>query len=198
MKIILASGSERRKELLEMMGLKFDVIVSKCDETFEEGLSIEEQSKRLAYLKAKTVFDETEGDRIVIGSDTMVIKENTIYGKPKDREDAINMLRDLQDNKHQAITSICVISQIDDKYKEQVDCDIADVYFKKMTDNEIEKWVDSGKAYDKAGGYAVQSEFGVHIEKIDGNFFTVMGLPIHKLYDMLKLMSEVGGQKSEN
>ena len=190
MKIILASGSARRKELLEMMGLKFDVIVSNCDETFEEGISIEEQSKRLAYIKAKAVFDETEGDRIVIGSDTMVIKENTIYGKPKDRQDAIEMLKDLQDNKHQAITSICVLSEIDGKYNEQVDVDVADVYFKKMTEQEIEKWVDSGNAYDKAGGYAVQSEFGVHIEKINGNFFTVMGLPIHKLYDMLKHLSE--------
>ena len=191
MNIILASGSARRKELLEMMGLKFDVIVSNCDENFEEGLSIEEQSKRLAYIKAKAVFDETDGDRIVIGSDTMVIKGDTIYGKPKDREDAIQMLKDLQDNKHEAITSICVISQINGKYTETVDYDVADVYFKKMTDEEIEKWVDSGNAYDKAGGYAVQSEFGVHIEKINGNFFTVMGLPIHKLYDIIKQLEVV-------
>ena len=191
MNIILASGSARRKELLEMMGLKFDVIVSNCDENFEEGLSIEEQSKRLAYIKAKAVFDETDGDRIVIGSDTMVIKGDTIYGKPKDREDAIQMLKDLQDNKHEAITSICVISQINGKYTEKVDYDVADVYFKKMTDEEIEKWVDSGNAYDKAGGYAVQSEFGVHIEKINGNFFTVMGLPIHKLYDIIKQLEVV-------
>lgn len=198
MKIILASGSARRKELLEMMGLKFEVIVSNCDENFEEGLSIEEQSKRLAYIKAKAVFDETEGDRIVIGSDTMVVKGKTIYGKPKDRQDAIRMLKDLQDNKHQAITSICVLSEIDGKYTEHVDYDVADVYFKKMTDEEIEKWVDSGNAYDKAGGYAVQSEFGVHIEKINGNFFTVMGLPIHKLYEIIKQMPEVGEQKSEN
>ena len=191
MRIILASGSARRKELLEMIGLKFDVIVSDCDETFEEGLSIEEQSKRLAYIKAKAVFDETEEDRIVIGSDTMVIKEDTIYGKPKDRQDAIKMLKDLQNNKHQAITSICVLSQIDGKYNEQIDYDVADVYFKKMTDKEIEKWVDSGNAYDKAGGYAVQSEFGVHIEKINGNFFTVMGLPIHKLYDIIKQLGVI-------
>ena len=191
MKIILASGSARRKELLEMMGLNFDVIISDCDETFEEGLSIEEQSKRLAYIKAKAVFDETDGDRIVIGSDTMVIKGNTIYGKPKDRQDAIKMLKDLRDNKHQAITSICVLSQIDGKYNEKIDYDVADVYFKKMTDKEIEKWVDSGNAYDKAGGYAVQSEFGVHIEKINGNFFTVMGLPIHKLYDIIKQLGVI-------
>ena len=84
MRIILASQSQIRKELLKQMGLEFEVIVSNADETFEEGLSLEEQSKRLAYIKAKTVFDETEGDRIVIGSDTMILKDNVVYGKPKD------------------------------------------------------------------------------------------------------------------
>lgn len=186
MKIILASSSARRKELLELMGLKFEVIASDCDETFEDGLSIEEQSKRLAYIKAKTVFDKTQGDRLVIGSDTMVIKNNKIYGKPSTREEAINMLNDLKNCKHKVITSICVISQKDTEYKEQVDYDMADVYFKDMTEQEIEDWIDWDKPYDKAGAYAVQSRFGVHIDKIDGNYFTVMGLPIHKLYDMMK------------
>ena len=186
MKYILASESPRRKELLEMMGLEFEVKPSHSDETFEKDLSIEEQSKRLAYIKAKSVFDETTGDRAVIGSDTMVIKQDKIYGKPHTREQAIAMLRDLSNDKHQVITSISVISQKNGEYKEQLDYDIADVYFKKMTDEEIEKWIDDDNPYDKAGGYAVQSAFGVHIEKINGNFFTVMGLPIHKLYDMLK------------
>ncbi len=188
MKIILASESPRRRELLEMMGLKFDIKPSNSDETFKEGLSIEEQSKRLAYIKAKSVFDETsnEGDRAVIGSDTMVIEGDKIYGKPHTREQAIEMLQDLNNTKHQVITSICVISEKNGEYKEQLDYDIADVYFKKMTDEEIEAWVDKDKPYDKAGGYAAQSAFGVHIEKTEGNFFTIMGLPIHKLYDMLK------------
>lgn len=186
MKIILASESSRRRELLEMMGLKFEVKPSNCDETFLEGLSIEEQSKRLAYIKAKSVFDKTEGDRAVIGSDTVVIKDNKIYGKPHTKKQAINMLKDLNNNMHQVITSICVISQKDGEYKEQLDYDMAEVYLKNMTDEEIEKWIDEDKPYDKSGGYAVQSAFGVHIEKIHGNFFTVMGLPIHKLYDMLK------------
>ena len=111
MKIILASESPRRRELLEMMGLKFDIKPSNSDETFKEGLSIEEQSKRLAYIKAKSVFDETsnEGDRAVIGSDTMVIEGDKIYGKPHTREQAIEMLQDLNNTKHQVITSICVI-----------------------------------------------------------------------------------------
>lgn len=186
MQIILASESPRRKELLEMMKLEFEVKPSNSDETFEEGLSLEEQSKRLAYIKAKSVFDETSGDRVVIGSDTMVLKDDKIYGKPHNKEQAIAMLQDLNNSKHQVITSICVISQKGTEYKEQIDYDIADVYFKKITMKEIEEWIDKDKPYDKAGAYAVQSEFGVHIEKINGNYFTVVGLPIHKLYDMLK------------
>lgn len=186
MKYILASESSRRRELLEMMGLKFEVKPSKSDETFLGNLSIEEESKRLAYIKAKSVFNETGGERIVIGSDTMVIKEDKIYGKPKTKEQAIEMLKDLSNSKHKVITSICAISQKEGNYKEQIDYDVAEVYFKEMTNEEIENWIDKNKPYDKAGGYAIQSEFGVFVEKINGNYFTVVGLPIHKLYDMLK------------
>lgn len=189
MKIILASSSQRRKELMEMMELKFDVKVSNADETFEENLNIEEQSKRLAFIKAKAVYDEVKDnneDVAVIGSDTMVLFKDKIYGKPHTREEAIKMLRDLSNNKHTVITSICVLSNKNSKYKEQIDYDVTDVYFKKMSDEEIANWVDTGNVYDKAGAYAVQSKFGVHIEKINGNYFSVMGLPVHKLYDMLK------------
>lgn len=186
MRVILASESPRRRELLEMMGLKFEIKPSKCDETFEEGLTIEEQSKRLAFIKAKTVFDETSGDRVVIGSDTMVLKGDKIYGKPHSKEQAFEMLQDLNNDKHKVITSICVISEKNGEYKEQVDYDIAEVYFKKMTDREIESWIEKDKPYDKAGAYAVQSAFGVYVDKIIGNYFTVVGLPIHKLNDMLK------------
>ena len=186
MRVILASESPRRRELLEMMDLKFEIKPSKCDETFEEGFTIEEQSKRLAFIKAKTVFDETSGDRVVIGSDTMVLKGDKIYGKPHSKEQAFEMLKDLNNDKHKVITSICVISEKSGKYKEQVDYDIAEVYFKKMTDREIESWIEKDKPYDKAGAYAVQSAFGVYVDKIIGNYFTVVGLPIHKLNDMLK------------
>lgn len=186
MKIILASKSPRRKELMDMLNLEYEVIVSEADETLEEGLTIEEQAKRLSYIKAKTVFDETTGDRIVIGSDTMVIKDGKIYGKPKDREDAFNMLKKLQGTNHKVITGLAVLVQKDDKYEEYLDYDMADVYFKEMSDEEIYDWIDTGEAYDKAGAYAVQGKFMVFIEKFDGNFSTVMGLPIHKVYDILK------------
>ena len=96
MKIILASQSPRRKELMDLLNINYEIIVSNADETLEKGLTIEEQAKKLSYIKAKTVFDKTSGDRIVIGSDTMVVKNGKIYGKPKDNQDAFKMLKELK------------------------------------------------------------------------------------------------------
>ena len=187
MRVILASGSPRRKELMDMLGIDYEIKVSNTDETLEAGLSFEEQSKRLGYIKAKAVFDETEGDRIVIGSDTMVMKNGKLYGKPKDREDAICMLKELKNDKHQVFTSLAILVQKGNEYKEYIDCDTTDVYFTDMTEREIERWVDSGEAYDKAGAYGVQSsKFTVFIDKIDGNYEAIVGLPIHKVYQILK------------
>lgn len=187
MRVILASGSPRRKELMDTLEIDYEVIVSNADETLEKGLSLEEQSKKLGYIKAKAVFDETSGDRIVIGSDTMVVKDNKIYGKPKDKQDAINMLNELKNNKHQVFTSLAILVQKGEEYKEYIDCDTTEVYFSDMTEAEIEKWVDSGEAYDKAGAYGVQSsKFAVFIDKINGNYATIVGLPIHKVYNVLK------------
>ena len=186
MKVILASKSPRRKELMDFLGIDYEIKVSEVDETLEEGLAIEEQSKRLGYIKAKAVFDQTTGDRIVIGSDTLVVKDNIIFGKPKDRQDAINMVNTIKNDKHQVITSIAVLVQEGNEYKEYIDYDIADVYISDMSQEEIEEWIDSGKAYDKAGAYAIQLDFMKFIEKVDGNYGTVIGLPIHKLYRILK------------
>lgn len=187
MRVILASKSPRRKELMDILNEKYEVIVSDVDETLENGLSPEEQAKKISYRKAKKVFDETTGDRIVIGSDTMVVKDGKIYGKPKDREDASKMLKKLQGTKHEAITGLAILVEKDGKYQEYLDYDMTEVYFKEMSDEEIINWIDKGKALDKAGAYAVQGEFMVFIEKIHGNYTTVMGLPIHKVYDFLKL-----------
>ncbi len=186
MKVILASKSPRRKELMDFLGIDYEIKVSEVDETLEEGLAIEEQSKRLGYIKAKAVFDQTTGDRIVIGSDTLVVKDNIIFGKPKDRLDAINMVNTIKNDKHQVITSIAVLVQEGNEYKEYIDYDIADVYISDMSQEEIEEWIDSGKAYDKAGAYAIQLDFMKFLEKVDGNYGTVIGLPIHKLYRIMK------------
>ena len=186
MKFILASGSERRRELLKWLIKDFEIIVSNEEEVLEDGLSIEEQSKKLAYIKAKSVFDKTTGDRIVIGSDTMVYKDNKLYGKPKDNNDAINMLKTLKNSMHEVITSLCVLIQDGSEYKEYVTYDIAKMYLKNMTDEEIKNWVTNNYVLDKAGSYALQTKFSVFVEKIDGNFTTIVGFPIHKLYDIIK------------
>ena len=186
MKVILASKSPRRKELMDLLGIDYEIMVSEVDETLEEGLSLEEQSKKLGYIKAKDIFDRTSGDRIVIGSDTLVVKEGKLFGKPKSREDAINMIESLKNDKHQVITSIAILVEKDGKYEEYLDCDITDVYVSDMCREEIEDWIDTGKAYDKAGAYAIQLEFTKYIEKIDGNYNSVIGLPINKVYNILK------------
>ena len=188
MRIILASASPRRKELLGLVVPEFEVIVSEVEEKFLDNLTPEEQTSHLAYIKAKNVFERTSGDRIIIGSDTIVTKKDKIYGKPKDKEDAKRMLRELLDGDgtHSVITGLCIIAEKDGVIEEKTIFDEVTVYLKNMTDEEIERWIDSGKAMDKAGAYGIQNEFGVFVEKIDGNYTTVVGLPIHKVYDLIK------------
>ena len=186
MKVILASGSPRRKELLAKLDMKFEVIVSDADETLNKNLEIEEQVKQLAYKKAKVVFENIEGNKIVIGADTMVFKENIIYGKPKDKEDAIKMLKDLQGCMHKVITGLCVLVENNGDIKEYLDYEISEVYVKPMENEEILEWIEVGNPYDKAGGYAIQEEFMKFVEKINGNYENIVGLPISKLYDILK------------
>lgn len=188
MKVILASGSPRRKELLKLVLPEYEIKVSDIEEILEEGLTPYEQAARLSYMKAKDIFEKTQGNRIVIGSDTMVVKNNKIYGKPKDKEDAKNMIKELLkgDRSHEVVTGLSVLIQKDTEYIEEKIYDVAKVYFKEISDEEIERWIDTGKALDKAGAYALQEEFGVFVEKIEGNYNTVVGLPIHRLYDVLK------------
>lgn len=188
MKVILASGSPRRKELLKMVVPEFEIIVSGADETLNNNITPEEHAEKLSYLKAKNVFDQTNGDRIVIGSDTIVEKDSKIYGKPENREHAKQMIKELLngDKMHYVITGLSIIIQKDGKYIEHKTSDKVKIYFNDITDAEIEKWIDTGKAIDKAGAYAIQDEFGVFVEKIEGNYSTVVGLPIHKVYNILK------------
>lgn len=188
MKIILASGSPRRKELLKLVVPKFEVMVGDVDESLQDGLLPEEQAMRLSYLKAKAIYDKTKGDRIVIGSDTMVIKGEKIYGKPQNRNHAKSMIHELLtgDKTHFIITGLSVFVNKDSKEKEYKTFDTVKVFLKDMSDLEIENWLDTGNAMDKAGAYGIQNEFCVFIEKMEGNYSTAVGLPVHKLYDLLK------------
>ena len=187
MQIILASQSPRRKELLELMGIsKYEIIVSNIQEKMDEALPIKDRIQKLAYQKAEAVFNQTKGDRIVIGADTIFEKNDKIYGKPKDRQDAINMLQTFSNSKVNIITAIAVIVESNNKITKKIDYDLSEVYIKKMTEDEIESYINTGEVYDKAGSFAIQGKFCVYIEKINGNYTTILGLPTQKLYDILK------------
>ena len=188
MKIILASQSPRRRELLSMITNNFEVIVSNAEEIIDKKLTNEEQVKHLAKIKAKAVFDATSnlGDRIVIGSDTIVVKDGKIYGKPKDYADAKSMIEELNHAKHEVLTGLCVMIQKDGTTQEKIDMGKAEVFWGNMSEKEIEDWIDTNEAYDKAGGYAIQGKFGVHIEKIEGDYYSIVGLPVHQLYEIIK------------
>ena len=188
MKIILASSSPRRKALLGLVIPNFEICPSEIEEKLVEGLSPKDQAINLSYIKAKDIFEKTSGDRIIVGSDTIVTKNGKIYGKPKNKESAKLMIRELieNDNVHSVITGLTILIEENGKYEEYKTYDETKIYLKDMTDPEIEKWINTGKAMDKAGAYAIQEEFGVFVDKMEGNYTTVVGLPIHKVYDILK------------
>ena len=188
MRIILASGSPRRKELLKLVVPKFEIIVSNIDEKLKEGLTPQEQASRLAYIKAKDIYDKTNGDRIVIGADTIVSKKEKIYGKPKDKNKAKQMINELLegDKVHSIITGLAIIIDKNGEYKEYKIFDEVKVFLKNMSQNEIDDWINTGNAMDKAGAYGIQNEFCVFVDKIEGNYTSAVGLPTHKLYDIIK------------
>lgn len=187
MRIILASKSKRRQELLKsVFNLDFEVIVSEKDEVEDKNLSPLENCINISYEKAKDIFEKTNGDRIIISCDTIVLKNNKIYGKPKNREDAYNMLKLLSGNFHEVLSCLTVIKVKDNKKEEYKTYGKGIVYIDEMTDKEINDWIENNKPYDKAGGYAIQEGFAKYIEKIEGDFYSVVGLPLNKLYKILK------------
>lgn len=188
MKIILASASPRRKELLSFITKDFEIMPSHIEEKLEKNLSLEEQVMHLSYIKAKDIFDKTTGDRIVIGSDTIVTKNGQIYGKPHDENHAKQMIHDLiqGDKTHSVYTGLTVIIEENSNIKEYKTFDEVKVHLKDMTDKEIEDWINSGEALDKAEAYGIQNKFCVYIDKIEGNYNSIVGLPVSKLYDIIK------------
>lgn len=186
MKIILASKSPRRKELLSLITNDFDIIVSDADENVDETLTFAEKVKSIAKQKANIVASNIDEDCVVIGSDTIVVVDETILGKPHDHDDAVRMLHMISGRTHKVMTGISVVIKKEGKQKEINDVDIADVHVNALSDEEIENWINTGNAWDKAGAYAIQQEFAVHIDKINGSFATVMGLPVHLVYNILK------------
>lgn len=186
MKIILASQSPRRVALMDLAQIDFEVMPSNYNEKIDKTLSLDEKSKNLAYGKALDVFNNTQGDRAIIGADTIVVRDNKIYGKPKDRADAIRMLRELKGGYHTVYTGLAILIENRGEYKEYKEICKTCIKVSDLSDNEIIEYVDSEEPYDKAGSYAIQSCFCKYIEKIEGNYMSVIGLPIDKVYKILK------------
>jgi len=185
-KIILASGSPRRKMLMEWAEFSFDVIVSDADESYDPKISPAEIAMSIAEKKIQAVLDLNQvnlSDSIIVAADTIVVLEGEIIGKPVDREDALGILGRLSGKKHQVITAVCVQ---DDKQK-KVFHDTTHVSFHALSEEQIIHYVDNYKPYDKAGAYAIQEWIGViGIQSIEGDFYNVMGLPVSRLVHMLK------------
>jgi septum formation protein len=181
-KIILASKSPRRRELLAGLNIPFEVIIHEIDEVFPDGLSMEEIPVYLAKLKAVPFNDELRDDTLVITADTIVWIDGTVLGKPNDYEHAAVMLRQLSGKKHVVVTGVCLTS----KEKQVAFSATTDVYFKNLSDSEIDYYLNNYHPYDKAGSYGVQEWIGyIAIERIEGSYFNVMGLPVQRLYEEL-------------
>lgn len=183
MKIVLASGSPRRKEILENMNLKFDIIKSEIEETTIENESPKDLVKRLSYEKAYDIASKNL-DSIVIGADTVVVLDNNVLGKPKDEDEAFNMLKQMSGREHDVITGVSILCL--DLKKEICDYCVSKVKFKNLSDEEIYSYIKTGECMDKAGAYGIHGLGGLLDEYIKGDYFNIVGFPISSAAEILK------------
>lgn len=192
-KIILASASPRRKELLTQVGIEFDIVTSDCEELTTKTRP-SEVVEELSYLKAADVAKklDTSGKRLlIIGSDTVVALDDEIMGKPKDREDAFRMLKAIQGRQHSVITGVTMIfTEPDGREKTIVFSKETKVWFYSMNDDEICAYIDTNEPMDKAGAYAIQGLCAAYIERIEGDYNTVVGLPVAEICRALREYKE--------
>jgi septum formation protein len=179
--VILASGSPRRQQFFKDLDIDFSIQIKEIEEKYPKELKAAEITDFLADLKSKA-FTNLQKEDLLITSDTIVWLEVVALGKPKDAKDAFNMLKRLSGKKHKVITSI----SIKNTFFQKIINDSTTVNFKKLSDDEIHYYIDNYKPFDKAGAYGIQEWIGfIGIESIEGSYFNVVGLPIHKLYDEL-------------
>jgi septum formation protein len=181
--IILASGSPRRQELFKELRLPFTVKVKSVEEIYSSSLKKEQITNYLATLKAQAFKNELNNNDILITSDTIVWHNNKALEKPKNKIEAVKMLQQLSNKNHKVITSVCIKTTV----LEKVFYDVTTVHFKELSLNEINYYVENYHPFDKAGGYGIQEWIGfIGVTRIEGSYFNVMGLPVHKLYEELR------------
>ena len=182
-RIVLASASPRRRQLLEWAEIPFDIVVRDTPETWPPGLSTSDIPVHIARNKALAVLPAADAGRLILAADTVVVLGEEIIGKPKDRDDAVNILLRLAGRRHEVITGVALM-------KGETEHSFADrtaVWFHELTRTEIEGYVDRYKPYDKAGAYAIQEWIGVvGIRRIEGDFYNVMGLPVSRVVQALR------------
>lgn len=183
--LILASGSPRRKELLSQLGYDFTILISDIEEQIQEQETATEYVQRLASEKAKAVFqdlsDEDKATKVVLGADTVVTIDNRVLEKPKDLHHSTQMLSDLSGKQHQVMTAVCAYSQAG---AQTIIC-ITDVWFKTISQQEIEEYWQTGEPCDKAGSYGIQGIGGKFVTRIEGSYHSVVGLPLYETEQLL-------------
>ena len=178
-RIILGSNSPRRRELLAGLDLSFDVhVIPGLEENYPDSLQPQEIPVFLSKQKAEAYLSTLEDQVLLITADTIVWNETEVIGKPKDREDAIRMLRSLSGHEHQVVTGVCLTTT----KKQETFSVVSSVRFASLTDEEIIYYVDKYKPFDKAGAYGIQGTFSIYVSGIEGDYFNVVGLPVSRLY----------------
>lgn len=183
MNIILASKSPRRREILENTKVRFSIKESQIDEIIKANESPKETVMRLAYEKALDVANNNK-ESLVIGADTIVVIDDQILGKPKNEEEAYNMIKLLSGKTHYVITGFALINL--SLNKKVIDCEVSQVTFKELSDECIKDYINTKESLDKAGAYGIQGYGGLLVKNIQGDYFNIVGLPISKISDCLK------------
>ena len=183
-RIILASKSPRRAEILGAVGWEFEALPANIDETRRESENAVSYVKRLAQTKAETVANRISGDAIVLGADTVVVIGDQILGQPRDDADARRMLKLLSGKWHEVVTGIALMRTARTP-RVVIDHETTRVRFSEMSADEIDWYVSTGEPIDKAGAYAIQGSGAIFIEKIEGDYFNIVGLPVRLLYELM-------------
>ena len=185
-RLILASKSPRRKEILERCGFQPEILVSGCDETTVKEKDPAQLVEALSKMKAEDVSSKCQYGDLIIAADTVVSIDGRILGKPKTKKEAFEMLSELNGRSHQVYTGVTVIKKKKNADEKRTFHETAEVTFAKMTNCEIHRYVDSGEPMDKAGAYGIQGIFAKHVERIEGDYYNVMGLPAAATYRVMK------------